>query len=75
MTDIDMTDCKISGLLPSQLGISRMTSIYLGKNQFSGPIPSELALLPPLLGLDLSRNQFAGTIHPEFTNDNLYAKL
>ena len=40
----------------------RVTGLYLGDNQLSGPIPSELANLTDLEELDLTSNQLTGPV-------------
>ena len=45
--------------------LPHLESLYLGRNQLSGEIPSELGGLTNLQWLDLNNNQLSGEIPPE----------
>lgn len=53
-----------------QRGVQRdqPTSLFLGSNRLTGPIPPELGNLTNLTGLHLAKNQLTGPIPPELGN-------
>jgi hypothetical protein len=58
LTAIWLTENSLSGFIPSELGLLTlvMTSLNLGRNNFSGPLPSQFARLADLIELLLSEN-------------------
>ena len=48
--------------------MTNLTSLFLGSNRLTGPIPPELANLTNLTGLGLAKNQLTGSIPPELGN-------
>ncbi|XP_022891713.1 receptor-like protein 12 [Olea europaea var. sylvestris] len=62
LTLLDLSSNKLQGEIPISLGnMSRLTSLYLYGNQFTGEVPCP-ALSSSLTDLDLSNNMFNGTI-------------
>jgi Leucine-rich repeat (LRR) protein len=61
---------KLTGKVPTWIGISLQNLAYLQlrENNFSGKIPSELALLPNLQILDIASNNLEGSIPNSFGN-------
>ncbi|KAA8535866.1 hypothetical protein F0562_030814 [Nyssa sinensis] len=51
-------------------GMLSLKKVHLAQNQFTGPIPLSLTILPRLLELRLEGNQFEGEI-PDFQQDRL----
>ncbi len=63
VTTLDLTENRLSGRMPSQLGdLSSLGELRLGNNDLSGPIPPELGSLPALTRLDLENNDLSGPI-------------
>ncbi|XP_022004106.1 MDIS1-interacting receptor like kinase 2 [Helianthus annuus] len=79
---LDLSNNHFIGILPTQIwSLKSLLSVYLSRNQFSGPIfssfdvsnnnftgilPSQIRCFQNLVILDLSRNLFTGLIHPSF---------
>jgi len=65
LQNLDMSSNKFTGTVPaSLLQLKSLTSLVLGSNQLSGPIP---ALPTTLTTLDLSTNAFSGSIPTSVT--------
>ena len=63
VTKLDLTENRLSGRMPSNLGdLSSLSELRLGNNHLSGPIPSELGKLSLLTRLDLENNDLSGPI-------------
>ncbi|KAI3967814.1 hypothetical protein MKW92_025613 [Papaver armeniacum] len=70
LQNLDLSDNKISGTIPSQLctWLPYITILDLSGNQLSGEIPSNLANCTYLNKLKLSNNRLSGTIPPQFAS-------
>ena len=67
ITEIDLSNRNLSGVLPSSLGsLQYITSLKLHENSITGTIPDELANLPIVKTIDISRNSI--TSMPELGN-------
>jgi Leucine-rich repeat (LRR) protein len=72
VTYLDLTYNSFSGTIPPSLFVGR-SGVFLSHNNFSGPIPREVAKLQPAFSLtdapylllDLSSNQLSGSPPPE----------
>ena len=63
LTELDLSDNKLSGEIPTELGnLTNLTTLILNNNILSGEIPVELGSLTRLTGLDLSDNKLSGAI-------------
>ena len=63
VTRLDLTENRLSGRMPSQLGdLSSLGELRLGNNDLSGSIPPELGKLSALTRLDLENNDLSGAI-------------
>ncbi|XP_003635304.1 receptor-like protein EIX2 [Vitis vinifera] len=61
---IDLSDNNLSGKLPEIRNLSRLGTLNLSINHFTGNIPEDIGGLSQLETLDLSRNQLSGPIPP-----------
>ncbi|XWS36996.1 hypothetical protein CRYUN_Cryun19dG0005400 [Craigia yunnanensis] len=58
-----VTDCKIKGSIPAELGnLSSLIALKLGKNGLTGIIPKTIGRLQKLQGLHLQSNRLQGPI-------------
>jgi len=62
--NLNMKNNQIRGVLPPRMESMRITTLVLGSNQFSGPIPIMLPI--NLTVLDLSRNNISGPLPVNF---------
>ena len=74
---LDLSHNELTGELPSEIGnLSNVNGLYLSNNNFYGEIPSEISNLGSNMGyiswLDLSYNEFSGTIPDEFCYNIYY---
>ncbi|CAL4961480.1 unnamed protein product [Urochloa decumbens] len=66
LTKIDLSQNKISGVIPEVLGkLQNLTLLTLFQNNFSGEIPVSIGRLPSLTILRLFTNRLNGTLPPE----------
>ncbi|XP_042482782.1 probable LRR receptor-like serine/threonine-protein kinase At1g07650 [Macadamia integrifolia] len=65
LQEIDLTNNKLSGIMPLQWASMKLQYISLTGNQLSGEIPKELGNLISLKYLSLESNKFNGTLPPE----------
>ena len=67
---IFIQDMELTGTIPEELlnNTPKMSMLALGRNQFSGTIPTSLASLPVLRDLQLTGNKFTGTIPAQLGN-------
>lgn len=72
LKNLYMSDNKFSGVIRIDAfhGMISLKKLHAARNQFSGPIPGSLALLPKLKELNLENNRFSGEI-PNFQQQNL----
>ncbi|KAJ4981443.1 hypothetical protein NE237_032280 [Protea cynaroides] len=68
LQEIDLTNNKLSGTIPTQWASMELQYISLTGNQLSGEIPKELGNLISLKYLSLESNKFNGTLPPELGN-------
>lgn len=61
LTKLDLTDNQLSERVPSLGALNNLTTLNLGYNHLAGPIP-QIPTLRALERLDLSNNEFSGTI-------------
>ncbi|XP_021287132.1 receptor kinase-like protein Xa21 [Herrania umbratica] len=62
-----LTDCKLQGRIPSEVGnLSSLVALRLGNNELTGVIPSTIGRLQKLQGLHLQGNKLQGTILYDF---------
>ena len=60
---LDVTDNKLTGRLPAQLGnLAMLELLNLSHNQFDGSIPSSFASMVSLTALDFSYNNLEGPL-------------
>ncbi|RVX06934.1 LRR receptor-like serine/threonine-protein kinase GSO1 [Vitis vinifera] len=64
VNSIDLSDNNLSGKLPEIRNLSRLGTLNLSINHFTGNIPEDIGGLSQLETLDLSRNQLSGPIPP-----------
>ncbi|KAJ9683270.1 hypothetical protein PVL29_019030 [Vitis rotundifolia] len=64
VNSIDLSDNNLSGKLPEIRNLSRLGTLNLSINHFTGNIPEDIGSLSQLETLDLSRNQLSGPIPP-----------
>ncbi|KAJ8629193.1 hypothetical protein MRB53_022516 [Persea americana] len=64
MAIFSITQNQLSGSLPPDLGVTlpNLIGLYVGANQFTGPIPISLSNASRLEILGLSKNRFTGSI-------------
>ncbi|CAO2171407.1 unnamed protein product [Urochloa humidicola] len=66
LTKIDLSQNRISGVIPEVLGgLQNLTVLTLFMNNFSGQIPASISRLPSLTMLKLFTNRLNGTLPPE----------
>ncbi|CAL4954629.1 unnamed protein product [Urochloa decumbens] len=66
LAKIDLSQNKISGVIPEVLGkLQNLTLLTLFQNNFSGEIPASIGWLPSLTRLKLFANRLNGTLPPE----------
>ncbi|CAL9106404.1 unnamed protein product, partial [Musa acuminata var. zebrina] len=64
VVSMNLTNYGISGSLPSSIAkLTAISSIWLGGNKLSGPIP-DMSSLKHLASLHLENNQLSGTVSP-----------
>lgn len=70
LTYVDISNCHFYGPLPpaALANMTRLKTLLLHKNEFSGEIPGSLGDLASLENLDLSDNQLRGTIPRGFAS-------
>ncbi|MCD7473484.1 hypothetical protein HAX54_015385 [Datura stramonium] len=69
VTSLDISGLNLTGTLPPDVGHLRfLVNLSVAANQFSGPIPVELSLIPNLRYLNLSNNIFNLSFPPELTH-------
>jgi RHS repeat-associated protein len=69
LTAIDLSNNKLSGSLPAELGnLTKLTSLILNNNLFTGSIPRSYGNLTKVIYLYLSTNELIGTIPSELGN-------
>ncbi|XP_043702282.1 probable LRR receptor-like serine/threonine-protein kinase At1g07650 [Telopea speciosissima] len=68
LQEIDLTNNKLSGIIPLQWASMELQYISLTGNQLSGEIPKELGNLISLKYLSLESNKFNGTLPRELGN-------
>ncbi|EOY22749.1 Leucine-rich repeat protein kinase family protein [Theobroma cacao] len=62
-----LTDCKLHGRIPSEVGnLSSLVALRLGNNELTGVIPNTIGRLQKLQGLHLQGNKLQGTILYDF---------
>jgi hypothetical protein len=61
---VDLRDNRLSGTLPFGVENQALTTIRLGNNEFSGPIPEDVWFVQFLNVLDLNNNSISGSISP-----------
>lgn len=70
---LDLPDNNLVGVLPSNIfsGAASLrdslTEILLQENQISGTLPKDLASLLRLVGLNVSHNNFTGSLPPDYS--------
>ncbi|CAI9282261.1 unnamed protein product [Lactuca saligna] len=71
--DFSLTNSNLAGTIPDVIGdLTYLKTLRLHKMPFlvgeipRGPIPSSLATLPNMIGLDISRNRLTGSIPESF---------
>ncbi|XP_011039499.1 PREDICTED: probable LRR receptor-like serine/threonine-protein kinase At1g53440 isoform X2 [Populus euphratica] len=62
---IDLSQNQLRGSIPNLVNLTRLTSLKLGQNHLSGPIPPTLGKLKALEMLSLSNNMLSGQIPKE----------
>ena len=63
VTELDLSDNKLSGPIPSELGdLSYLTTLSLHTNALTGPVPSALGNLSNLTTLSLHTNGLTGAL-------------
>ncbi|XP_058765954.1 cuscuta receptor 1-like, partial [Vicia villosa] len=68
MSGIDLSQNKLSGSIPNELGnLTRIRSLNLSNNFFSGKIPATFSNLMQVESLDLSSNMLSGQIPPQLS--------
>ncbi|RDX90106.1 Protein BRASSINOSTEROID INSENSITIVE 1, partial [Mucuna pruriens] len=68
MTGIDLSNNKLKGNIPSELGnLTRIRALNLSHNDFIGQIPASFSNLVQIESLDLSFNKLSGQIPPRLT--------
>lgn len=76
VTEINLPNFKVSGTLPSELGLlADLQVITLSNNMLSGSIPQEVANLKKLVTLDLSDCYLTGALPQRFESTNLSSLL
>lgn len=72
LKNVYMSDNKFSGVIRTDAfhGMISLRKLHAANNQFSGPIPGSLALLPKLKEVQLENNKFSGQL-PDFQQQNL----
>ena len=88
ITAIDLTHRGLAGVIPTQLGrwpgtgggvgapgLSGLTSLKLGFNRLTGPIPTQIGSLTALTHLDLRRNLLTGALPTQLGNLTALTKL
>ncbi|KAK7272603.1 hypothetical protein RJT34_29311 [Clitoria ternatea] len=68
MSAMDLSDNKFSGTIQIPYRLYNMRYLLLAGNQFHGQIPSQICELQTIDILDLSRNNFTGSIPPCLNN-------
>ncbi|XP_037451603.1 receptor-like protein 19 [Triticum dicoccoides] len=65
LTNLIILDCEHSGLsgkIPWLTSLTRLESVSLANNNFTGPVPLDGLMYPYLTELDLSNNLLSGTV-------------
>lgn len=68
LEEIDLSQNQLRGSIPNLVNLTRLTSLILGQNHLSGPIPPTLGKLRALEMLDLQKNFLNGAIPPSLGN-------
>ncbi|XP_009787248.1 uncharacterized protein At1g24485-like [Nicotiana tabacum] len=70
ITALYLSGFNLSGSLPDLSSMDALHTIDLSDNNLDGPIPDFLGTLPNLKELNLSNNQFSGSIPASLSNKN-----
>ncbi|KAF2592018.1 hypothetical protein F2Q70_00042110 [Brassica cretica] len=62
LTELRLTGNKLIGSFSPLFNLSKLSSLYLSSNHFSGNVPCSLLNLSKLSTLDLSSNHFSGNV-------------
>jgi len=69
VSQLDLSDNRLSGPLPAQLGdLTQLRALNLKRNTLTGSVPTSLSSLALLQTLDLSENRLTGAIPTQLGN-------
>ncbi|KAG5254840.1 leucine-rich repeat receptor serine/threonine-protein kinase [Salix suchowensis] len=72
---IDFSRNYLNGSIPREWGATKMTTISIIGNRFTGPIPKEIGNISTLVNFTVEFNQFSGVLPPELGNLSRLEKL
>ncbi|KAL2642417.1 hypothetical protein R1flu_010004 [Riccia fluitans] len=72
LTNLELESCALNGTIPASIGsATKLTVLYLGSNQLSGPLP-DLSALTDLQWFDAGNNTLTGPLPPFESAGQLY---
>ncbi|GLJ27499.1 hypothetical protein SUGI_0539510 [Cryptomeria japonica] len=66
LREIHLSDCGLSGTIPSLLNLTRLSHLHLHLNSFTFPVPTWFQNVSSLVSLDLSSCGLKGSISSDF---------
>ena len=69
LKSLSVTECGLTGTLPTELASLRLQQLWFYSNQLSGEIPSELGQVESLTRLGLENNTMVGTMPQEICDN------